>query len=217
VSHRPAPADRAAPVQSPERCHPRWPTARIGRPVAVGESVARAPATLITLPIERTAPARTTWYRPVAQARVRKQAVTRTATTVAAMAGAGHLPSSRVLVPDMAASDAAAVAKGQHLRLFHGHRLGYVYGLNPLPQHRHAPRHGRIGTSGSQPVSSPFPTPTDPAWPEQERPVVDRDKRPADGDERAPPPAPSATCRTHERKADGADGDEDAFNDTGVI
>jgi hypothetical protein len=46
---------------------------------------------------------------------------------------------------------------------------------------------------------------------------VDRDERPADGDERARAACASDVLpQRHERKeADGADGDEGAFNDTG--
>lgn len=52
-------------------------------------------------------------------------------------------------------------------------------GLNPLPQHRHAPRH-EAGSVHQVAEYQPVPDADDPAWPEQERPVVDRDERPAD-------------------------------------
>lgn len=89
-------------------------------------------------------------------------------------------------------------------------------GLNPLPQHRHAPRH-EAGSVHQVAEYQPVPDADDPAWPEQERPVVDRDERPADGDERARAACASDVLpQRHDRKeADGADGDEGAFNDTG--
>ena len=88
--------------------------------------------------------------------------------------------------------------------------------MNPLPQHRHAPRH-EAGSVHQVAEYQPVPDADDPAWPEQERPVVDRDERPADGDERARAACASDVLpQRHDRKeADGADGDEGAFNDTG--
>src|SRR3984957_16319213 len=83
-------------------------------------------------------------------------------------------------------------------------------------QDRHAPRH-EAGAVHQVTQDQPVPDADDPARPEQERPVVDRDERPAERDERARAAwAPDVLAQRHDgQEADEADGDEGALNDAG--
>jgi hypothetical protein len=84
------------------------------------------------------------------------------------------------------------------------------------PQDRHAPRYeARSVHQVAQ--DQPVPDADDPARPEQERPVVDRDERPADRNERTRTACASdVPPQRHDRKeANDPGSDEGAFDNTG--
>jgi hypothetical protein len=92
------------------------------------------------------------------------------------------------------------------------------HGTCDEPQQGHAPRH-QAGPVHQPAKDQPVPDADNEARPEQERPVMDRDQRPAGRHERARISAGSSRevlSQGHDRKeADDADGDEGAFNEPG--
>ncbi len=88
-------------------------------------------------------------------------------------------------------------------------------GTGDEPQHGHAPWH-ESGAVHQVAQNQPVPDADDEAGSEQERPIMERDQRLADRDERGGIRARSSLlAQRHDRKeAEDADGDEDAFDDT---